>query len=263
MHFPLKWFRNANFRTVFDNNGAAGGDDGGNGAAGGGSGGDGPGSDRTYTKAELEAAIAAERTRSEQTHRKTVAELQQLKNQTQLSAEEKTALQSRIEALEKEYMSKEELAAREAKQREAQQQETLTKLQQENASWKQRYEHHLVRSALVDAAAKQGALNPDVVFRLMQSDSVVENVANADGKPTDNFRVRIKYNQKTDAGIKELVLDPIDAMKLVAEDKNYSYMFAGGKAGGVGGQQSAVDEPIDFSKITPEQYRKARDKLLG
>lgn len=265
MRVTLSWFPNVKHATLFDNAaGNGGGNDGGNGAAGSGAGGDGSSSDRTYTKAELEAAIVAERTRAEQTHRKTVSELSSLKSQSQLSQEEKTALQKRIDDLEKEYMTKEELATRAAKQRETEQQEHLTKLQSENEVWRKRFEHNLKRSAIVDAAAKQGALNPDMIYTLLSNESVIEQVNGSDGKPTDNFRVKVKHSQKTAEGqVKELVLDPIDAMKLIAEDKGYAFMFAGNKAGGVGGQQSTEGEVLDFAKMTPEQYRKHRSKIIS
>ena len=109
------------FQLVYDNEGGEGGEGGDKGGEGGDKGGDKGGSGGTggegaksYNQSQLNQMMADNRRKLTIQNEKLVGELTTLKDQANLTGQEKTELEGRIEKLQEQSMSKEEIAKREA-----------------------------------------------------------------------------------------------------------------------------------------------------
>lgn len=256
------------FHTVFENDGdsknapAGAADGSGNGGSGSGTGSGGSGDSGTYSKADLERAVQAERTRLEQLNRKTVLDLQRLQQSAATTTEEKDALSKRITELEQEYMSKEELAKRAKEKSDKELSEKLEKAEQTAQHWQTMFQRQLKSTAVVAAAAEAGAKKPEMFLSLLGEDIVTTEVTDDEGKSTGRYEVKVKYRKpEADGKVKELVLAPVDAFKILREDSEYSFLFNGDKASGLGSSNGKAPGPLDLKNMTPEQYRKQRGTL--
>lgn len=258
---------NLQFPTVFDNDGdsktstSSSGDGGGTGGGDGGGSSGSSGETGTYTKAELEKAVQAERTRLEQLNRKTVLDLQRIQQSAATTSEEKDALQKRIAELEQEYMSKEELARRAKEKSDKELTDKVQQLEQKSQYWEKLFQKQLKSTAIVSAAAEAGAKKPDMFLNLLNDNIQIAEVFGEDGKSTGNYEVKVKYSKKDGDKVKELVLAPSDAFKFLREDSDYSFLFNGDKTPGLGGTNGKPPVAADFKNMSPEQYRKQRASL--
>lgn len=269
--YSLKGQLNVQFHTVYDNAGsgtsagtgtagASGGDTGGDGGNAGGTGSDGGNTPRTYSETEYQAAVTKERQRLEQSNRKTVLEFKQLQQSSATTEEEKIRLSTRIKELEEEFLSKEELAKRAKEQSEKELTGKYNQASEEAKAWRSRFENQLKETAITSAAIKAGAKRPEIFMNLLRDNvNVIEITDSVTGKPTGQFEVKVKHSKREGDEVKELVLRPEDAFKLMVEDtENFGFLFNGDKSPGLGGNSGKPDAPIDVTKLTPEQYRTLR-----
>lgn len=226
-----------------------------------------PPADKTFTKAELEAAVNAERQKVQKTINEQVTQLKTLQQSTNLTAQEKKELQERIGHLESEVMTKEELAKREQTQLAERFTNELKQTKAEKEIWENRFKastiHQSIMSAAVDPTTD--AHDPNIFNVLLASSAVLIEGKDAQGKPTGNFEVKIKKTKVEDGVTKELLYSPREAIGLMKEDKSFGYLFRNGdKAGaGLNNNGNPNGAAVDISQIkTFEEYQKHRDQIL-
>jgi hypothetical protein len=189
---------------------------------------------------ELNTMMAANRKKLTQQNQELVKQLEQIKQNSQLTQEERDGLQVRITQLEEQYMSKEELSKRESQKQQKEFEGKLNNTQQELEQWRNMYSSSTIERALQDAAIEGKALHPSQIVDLLRGRTqLVEVLEN--GQPTGKYQTLIKFNDVNEDGENvTLDLSPTDTIKRMKEltDK-YGNLFEGTATGGVGGSRGA------------------------
>jgi len=224
--------------------------------AGAGEGGNTP---QTYTKEEVAKMIEQERTRGEEATRKTITELEKLKKDHGLTAQQKQSLETKITELNETLMSKEELARKEQEKLKNQYTTDITAAKQSAEAWERRYKESTIAREISDAAASSGAFDPDQIAAMIRGNARVVEVQDAEGNPTGEFQTKVKM-PTLDKDKKPAILDITvqEAVKIMKDTpEKYGNLFKDTANNGVGGQGNTGSRgTMDPSQMTPEQYRK-------
>jgi hypothetical protein len=214
----------------------------------------------TFTKEQVEQLVAAERKKAQDTAQKTAQELEALKQKSKLTAEERTALEARIESLRTEGMSKEELARQEVAKAQKLARETEERLTAEAKIWRTKFETSTIKRDLTDAAASNKAYNPSQIVAILERDTRLVETLDEQGKPTGDLTVKTKLRTVDTSGKPiELELAPAEAVKKMAELPDFQNLFQGSGTGGLGNTGNSKGKTLaDLAKSDPEAYRKAR-----
>lgn len=146
-------------------------------------------------------------------------------------------LESQIAELNNRYKSKEELAADAWKKEKSAWEKDKTTLTGERDSWKKRWEEQTRDVALMAAAGAKEAdvkSQEQVLWFLQPRAAVKQKIV--EGKPVDEFEVRIAYPDTKDGKAITLDLTPEEAIKRMKGDTNrFGNLFNSGVNGGLGG----------------------------
>lgn len=219
------------------------------------------------TQKQLNDLLAGEKRKALEQNKKTVEELEKVKQTAGLSAQQVQDLTGQIAELEKTYMSQAELAKRDA---EKQQKEYSSKLEHESkraTDNEARFKNLLIKNAITSASVVNEAYNPEQMLTQLSGMAKVVPIVQ-DGKETGDFEVKIAFPDKTKDGqpvLLELTADEtLKRMKEIPE--RYGNLFKSGVSGGVGGNNNGPTGGTgnDLNTITgdPETYRKNRKSLL-
>jgi hypothetical protein len=212
---------------------------------------------------ELNAMMAENRRKLTQQNTELVTQLEQLKQNTHLTQEQRDELQARITQLEQQYLTKEELAKRESQKVQKDYETQLNTIKQDNERWKNMYSSSTIERSLQDAAIEGEALHPGQIVDLLRGRTELNEVLE-NGRPTGRFAPVIKFNDTTEEG-KNVVLElaPGDAIKRMKElpDK-YGNLFKGTATSGIGGSRgadgSAPSPKLNDLMKDPVKYAKWR-----
>lgn len=219
----------------------------------------------TFSQTEVNDIMRKERKKHEERTKRTIKELEELKKTKSMTEQDRAKLQSRIEGLQDELLTKEQLAAKEREKMKNKHTEELKKLQSERDNWANRFTSAEISRAIHDAASAEGAFNGEHIGALLRPNTqLVEDLDN-EGKPKGTFTPRVKFQDTGEEG-EPLTLDLTvkEAVKRMKETpEKYGYLFKSTASGGVGGEGSTGKKgEIDPSKMTPDQYRKHREKFV-
>lgn len=219
-----------------------------------------PPNTKTYTQEEYEKAINAEKQRANNANKATLAELTKLRETAQLTENERTTLNNKINELEASLMTKEELAQRKIDELNNKAKNDLDNSIKESTRWKGLFETSLIDRALLDAAVKENAFDPGVFAKLLK-----DNVSILSDEAAGTYKVVVKLNSRNKEGKPvELTLSPDDAIKHLKEQPQYGYLFKGTNTSGTGGNNNMTGDlaKLDLSAMSLEDYRKYREQLM-
>ena len=213
---------------------------------------------------ELNTMMASNRKKLTQQNTELVTQLEQIKQNANLTADERDELQTRITQLEEQYMSKEELTKRETTKKEREFQKSLEGVTKDRDSWKGRYSTATVERSLQDAAVAAEAVQSAQIVDILRGRTQISE-AIVDGKPTGEYIPVVKFNDTNEEG-QSVVLDltPAEAVKRMKELPNmYGNLFKGTAAGGLGEGSSAEGgaaktEVLEDITKDPVKYAKWR-----
>lgn len=214
---------------------------------------------------DLNKMMAENRRNIQTQNAELVKQLESLKQNAQLTQEERDDLQLRIEQLEQQYLSKEELAKREQNKLQKKYDEELRRAQDQQETWKRLYSDSTIQREWQDAAIAGEVLEPaipQVVEMFRHRTSLIERME--DGHPTGKYTPVVKFNDISEDG-SEVTLDlsPTDAIKRMRElpDK-YGFLFKGTAVSGAGesGSTGGLKAQPAFQELMkdPERYAKWR-----
>jgi len=214
---------------------------------------------------EMNAMMAENRRKLTQQNSELVTQLEQLKQNTHLTQEQRDELQQRITQLEQQYLTKEELAKRESEKTRKQYENELNTFKQDNERWKGLYTSSTIERSLQDAAIEGEALHPSQIVDLLRNRTELSEVLE-NGRPTGRYQPIIKFSDVTDDG-KNVVLElaPNDAIKRMKElSDKYGNLFKGTAVSGTGGSRRAdgsappakmkevMSDPVKYAKWRKE-----------
>lgn len=214
---------------------------------------------------ELNNMMADNRRNLTKQNQDLVNQLEQLKQNTRLTQDERDDLQSRINQLEEQYMSKEELAKREAAKAQKQYEQNIKNVTEERERWQNMYTSETIDRSLQDAAVEGEALHPTQIVEILRNKTqLVEGIE--EGKPTGRYHPVIKFNDKNEDGQPVVLeLSPVDAIKRMKElPELYGNLFKSTATSGLG-ESSAGGELMkspSFNELMkdPVKYAEWRKK---
>lgn len=232
------------------------------------------GDPKTYTQEEFDAHMAGLRRKydtKEATHvqaqKELAIQLEKAKGMKGLSDEEKTALETRIQELESEYLTDKEKAERAA----AQERETFTgqieTLTGETTRWRSNYEAEVVKNGIRAAAAEHKAYDRsgDQIAAILGPMVEFKEVLDDDEQPTGNVKPVIRFPDVDTKTKEPIVLDYTigEAVKRMTELDKHGNLFEDTMRSGIGGGKNGGTPTgkIDIAKIAkedPAAYRKLR-----
>jgi len=226
------------------------------------------GGDETFTQEQVNTMMAEERRKMQEKQRKTLGDLDNLKNKASMTAKEKSELEKKIEELNNQYLTAEEKARRaeeEAEKKRADQIQTLTI---ERDGWAQKHSTLVVQTAIVNAAAAEKAVQHEQILALVGPKTRLVERLDDEGKPTGEYEPKVSFpdkNKKNEDIVLELSVP--EAVKRMKELPQYGNLFEGTKIGGLGGSGSqSKGGKVDLAKMAkedPAAYRELRKKRIA
>jgi len=215
----------------------------------------------TFSKADVDRLLGEERRRSQEVHRKTLAELEAVRPKLNMTKQERDDLDVRMKDLQKELLTKEEIASQEQARLRKAHENKVAELSGEKDMWQQRYTSSYIDRSITDAAVEFDAYNPSQVVSLLRQDTRLVPKLDAEGNPTDQFEPKIQF-EDTDKEGKPVTLEltPKETLKRMREKDAFLNLFRGTGVGGLGGNNQGADKKRDVRDLAkdPEAYRKAR-----
>lgn len=188
---------------------------------------------------------------------KTERQLSALAESKSLSDQERATLEASLEETRSQLRSKEENAAIEKKKLEAQHKRELADFKKRAEEADAKYRDSTIRSALVDAAAANGAYSNSILISVLQGDTSLSE----DGKVVVSLKA-------TDDDGKDTILQmsPNDAVKWMKDrPETYGGLFADYVARGATPQPGANGR-VDVRSLSVEQVKRLyaeNPKALG
>lgn len=217
--------------------------------------------EKLFTQAEVNK-IMAENKRTLQTKNEAlIKELETLKKGGNLSAEQKSQLESRIETLQNELLSKEELSKKEADKLRKESQKQLEALATERDGWKNRYTTATIQRTITDAAVENKAINPRQIVAILQQKANLVPATDNEGNQTGELVPKVKFDT-TDKEGKPVTIEITipEAVKQMKDMEEYFNLFQGEGSSGLGASSKSTGKVADVRTIAkdPAKYREAR-----
>lgn len=185
-----------------------------------------------------------------------------------LSTEQRTALEAKLDDLQKTWRSKEQQLEHERKEWEQRYTKDVKQHQEAAAAWENRYKQTLVDRSLQDAAVQHEAFSPSQIVALLRPMTRIVEQTDEQGRGTGNL---VPVIDLTDIDTKtgEAITTrrtPEDAVKRMRELPDmFGNLFKANVVSGVGaGAATGSGVPgsgrVDPSKISMDQYMEMRKK---
>lgn len=248
--------------------GTQGGQGGGQGGTQGGQGGTQGGTQKdddkpTVSQNRLNAILADERKKHNETVQRHITELEQLKRSASLTTEEKAGLEKKITELQDSMLTKDELSKKEKDKLLTDHKKQVDGLTGERELWKGRYTDSTISRGITDAAVIGEAFSPAQVVALLKPHARLVEITDSESKPTGEFAIKIKFTgSDKDGKPVQLDLTPEEAIKQMKEmPDHYGNLFKStmsGGLGGSGGKGGGGGRAKDPTQMTDTEYREWR-----
>jgi hypothetical protein len=231
---------------------------------------------KTFTQEELNRILAEDRRKHQTQLKEQEARLAEVLKSSQLTEQDRKALQENLVSVQGQLRSVEAQAAKEKAELEQLYRAQLDEEKKRATIWESMYRDSTVQRSLQDAAVKHDAFSPSQIVTLLKPlTKLVEVLDPVTKRPTGHYEVQIEMmdvNPKTNE-LEKMVRSPEDAVKRMKElPDQYGNLFKSGVVSGIGsgsatgGLTPGSGGKIDVRKLTPAQYREVRAKnpeLLG
>ena len=217
----------------------------------------------TISQTRLNAILADERKKHNETVQRHISELEQLKRSASLTTDEKAGLEKKITELQDSMLTKDELAKKEKDKLLTDHKKQVDGLTGEKELWKGRFTDSTISRGITDAAVVGEAFSPAQVVALLKPHARLVEVADAEGKTTGDFAIKIKFTgADKDGKPVQLDLTPDEAIKQMKEmPDHYGNLFKStmsGGLGGTGGKGGGGGRTKSPTEMTDAEYREWR-----
>ncbi|GAI17610.1 unnamed protein product, partial [marine sediment metagenome] len=184
---------------------------------------------KTFSQDEVNAFLAKEKRKTQDTQKQLATQLQEYKRTAQLGGEERIELEKQIEDLQKQYMTVEERSRQASEKATKKHQKDVEDLGKEKDSWKNRYTRSTINSAIAQAAVANKAIVVEQIAAMLHPSAKLAEKLDEEGKPTGVYEPRVDF-QDLDKDEKPVVLDLTipEAVKRMTELPQYGNLFEGG-----------------------------------
>ena len=216
---------------------------------------------KSFTQEQLNKILAEEKRKHQTNNKAILEEIDALKTRSNLNADEREALDTRVTELNRQLLTKEELAAEDKKKLNDEHKTEIERLTGERNDWENRYTESTVMRSITDAAVVNNAYNPEQVVAILRPLTQLAEDVDAEGKPTGSLISKVLFPDVDKDG-KRVTLDltPTEAVKRMSEMDKYMNLFKSDGTGGLGGTTQPGGKPLDIAELAknPEAYRKAK-----
>jgi len=220
---------------------------------------------QTFTQEQVNKMMADHKRALQKQNEELVTQLQQLRDNANLTAQQKEELETRIQTLSQQHLTEAQKLQAELETTKKKYKTDTEALTNDSRKWKGSFEKLLVTNAITEGAITHKAANAkQLAAMLLPQAKVVEEVDDA-GQPTGNFVAKLPVtvlDQKTKKPV-TVELPIVEAIGKLREDpENANLFLVDGKPGFGGLNQNAGSGSgtPDISKMTPAQYREWRSK---
>jgi hypothetical protein len=226
-----------------------------------------PASGKVFTQDEVNKLMEDHRKNLQNQNKELITQLEELRNNNNLTAQEKENLQARIDTLSQQHLTKDQ-QNQEAYAKLQKKYESDTKnLKEAEATWKTRFEGVMVDNAIALGANQHNARSAKQLQMMFKNQAKVVEVVGDDGKPTGVWEARMPV-EVTDPKTKQkatVELAVQDAIGKLREIDEFANLFNTDVKSGFGGGNynsgaSGNGSTPDFSKMTPDEYAEWRKK---
>ncbi len=223
---------------------------------------------------QLNAMMAENKRTLTKQNQELVNQLESIKSQYNLTAQEKEELQGKIDQLQEQYMSKEELAKRQQDKLQKDYNKQLEDTKQQSEFWRTQYATSTIQRSLQDAALEAEAYPHQIVDMLGSKTQLVEILD--EGKSTGKYKPVVKFNDKDgDGNPVTLELTPAEALKRMKELPDlYGNLFKGTATSGLGATGNSnnkagsitiedLKDPVKYAKWRKENPDLDLSKVIG
>lgn len=165
-----------------------------------------------------------------------VTKLEKMRETQGLSAADKDALTQQINELQGSLQSKEEQQKSELQRLKSEYDNKLTSVTDEAKTYKRRFESQAISTALLSAAANEGALNPQQIQAMYSNSVKLVQDRDAENELLESFTPMLSFvgiDKKTKAPV-PMELPVGEALKKIREDGLNANLFKGHQKGGSG-----------------------------
>jgi hypothetical protein len=218
---------------------------------------------KTFTQDEVNRMMAENKKNLQQTNQKLIADLEKMKEQTNLTQQQREQLETQIQELTTQFQTKEEMLKDSTKKMEERFNKEKNMLSSERDHWKTQFQTTEITRSIQDASTAAEAFNAQqIVDILYPKTRLVEEKVGDKSK----YVSKVKFPSTDASGnIVELDLTVPEAITKMKEDSaRFGNLFKSGAAGGIGGQGNQLPTnaagDADLSKMSFEQYQEWRKK---
>jgi len=225
---------------------------------------------KTFSQAELNRILAEDRRKHQAQLKEQAEKLEAVLKSSQLTEQDRKALQENLVSVQGQLRSVEAQAAKEKQELEQSYQARLADVEKKATTWESLYRESTIQRSLQDAAMKNDAWqSSQIVTILKPMTKLVEGVDPVTKRPNGSYEVRVEMmdvNPKTNE-LELMVRSPEEAVRRMKElPDQYGNLFKSGVVSGIGsgsatgGVAPGQGGKIDVRKLTPAQYREIRAK---
>jgi hypothetical protein len=213
------------------------------------------GGEKTFTQADLNKILAEDKRKHQEKYTQLEGSYKELLQNQNLTTEERDNLQTKLSDLQAQNRTKEQQAEYERKQAEDKYENELKEARERGDHWENKFKTETVQRALLDAASGVDAFNPGHIVALLAPTTELKEIE-GELVPMVDFA---DIDEKTGEGVRTLCT-PADAVKRMKQlPKFHGNLFKSNVVSGVGsGQGTAPTGEIDYTNMSPEEYRKNR-----
>lgn len=216
---------------------------------------------KLFTQDEVNKIMADNKRTLQTKNENLIKELETIKKSGNLSAEQKSALETRIESLQNDLLSKEELSKKENEKLRKEGQRAVESAQRERDDWKGKYTTATIQRTITDAAVEHKAVNPRQIVAILQQKANLVPETDNEGNATGNLIPKVKFETQDKEG-KPVTIDILipEAVKQMKDMDEYLNLFQGEGTGGLGASSKSTGKTADIRTIAkdPAKYREAR-----
>lgn len=217
---------------------------------------------KTFTQEELNKILADDKRKHQEKYKQLEDSYKELLQNQNLTQDERDKMKSRLDDLQKSYRTKEQQIEYEKKKAQEEWEEKLKEENERADKWENMFKKETMDRSLQDAAMGTDAFNPNQIVSLLRPYTQLK-----DDEESGSLKAMVDFpdiDEKTGEPVNTL-RTPQDAVKRMRElPKMYGNLFKSNVVSGVGaGNASGTGDldSMDYSKLTPEQYRKNRDQI--
>ena len=204
--------------------------------------------------------LAKERRDGQARTQKVLDEFNALKIKDNLTSDERTSLETRLEAIQGECVTKEQKAKLQIDKLTKTLSTTQAELTKRSDQWQSLYTNSTIDGSINSAASTNEAFDAQQIIAMLRPDTKLQEDIDSDGKPTGGYTAKVSFRDVDPEGKPvTLSLTVDEAVKRMTELPRYANLFRNKAVGGLGGSNSQTSAPNILNMLDdPKAYQAAR-----